>query len=468
MMGVLNHLSTLLLLSLLPPALSRVGDKLSDVPECTEFFLEGKTPNLPGILDGGTVQNQSRYKLICQKFNKTYSFATLYDMTNRIPVFSAYTFTGPPTDPTGDTTCTGSNQMKTKLVGTKQYRPNQIKTKLVGRKQYRPNQIKTKLVGTKQYRPNQIKTKLVRTKQYRPNQRWMIEPQLEDIDIKEMKTQHKLKVLNNNKDIRVDHQAVDTDYNATIKGMILERGHLFPCSYAPDNDTKRSTFTLTNIVPQERGFNRGRWMQMECNVRKALVSNCKDNNNKIEAYVVTGAVPNNNNNTLNNRVNIPDIMWTAFCCETSEKDKWMAGAHWGENKKKELNTEVLGPHPLTDLYVMLNDRYRVDGVQVFPEKCSNGEIPTELRKDKNKKFCVSQKTKTNLKRNKPDDDGGGVLLFPDLNKRLTVDTPRALPLKDGGDEHDHCVYDDDCVCSSVGVKGYYLPVVFVSVLVMMM
>ncbi|XP_031647567.1 endonuclease domain-containing 1 protein isoform X3 [Oncorhynchus kisutch] len=144
-----------------------------------------------------TVQNQNRYKPICQKYNNIYRFATLYDTTNMIPVFSAYTFSGPPTDP----------------------------------------------------RPK--------------GQPWMIEPQLEGIDVEEMKTQHEVKVLNNNTDIGVDHQAVDTDYSATISSMDLDRGHLFPCNAAPDDATMRSTFTLTNAVPQERGFNRGRWKTME-------------------------------------------------------------------------------------------------------------------------------------------------------------------------------------------------------------
>ncbi|XP_038841038.1 endonuclease domain-containing 1 protein-like isoform X4 [Salvelinus namaycush] len=61
--------------------------------------MEGTTPNLPGILVNGTVQDQNRYKPICQLFNIFYRFATLYDTINRIPVFSAYTFTGPPTGP---------------------------------------------------------------------------------------------------------------------------------------------------------------------------------------------------------------------------------------------------------------------------------------------------------------------------------------------------------------------------------
>nr|XP_023995868.1 endonuclease domain-containing 1 protein-like [Salvelinus alpinus] len=370
MMWVLNHLSTLLLLSLLPPALSHVVDKFSDVPRCQKFFLEGTTPNLPGILVGGKVQDQNRYKPICQLFNKTYRFATLYDTTNRIPVFSAYTFTG---NTTG-----------------------------------------------------------------RPSQSWMIEPQLEDIN-----NQRDMKV--DNKAVTHNFQAVDADYINNNLG--LDRGHLFPCSHVPDDETMRSTFTLTNAVPQDSSFNRGRWCKMECNVRKYIVENCK-NNNKIEAYVVTGAVPNITNK-LNNRVNIPDIMWTAYCCKNN-LGQWVAGAHWGENKKINTIQPVKRKYPAlnsnTGMHDMLNKSGDDGGgVQVIPDQTSNTLVG--LYDMLNKRY------------------GNGVQLFPDQCPK--VDIPRALLLKVGGDEQDHCEYDD-CVCSSVGVKGYYLPVVFVSVLVMMM
>ncbi|XP_071234737.1 endonuclease domain-containing 1 protein-like isoform X2 [Salvelinus alpinus] len=395
--------------------------KFSDVPECTEFFLNGSTPNLPGILVGGTVQNQgqnqNRYKPICQKFNNIYRFATLYDTFNKIPVFSAYTFTGPPTGP---------------------------------RRAKRPKEQKEKSIS----------------------RHWKIEPQLEDenINIEEMNFQSGVKEMLNNNKVLVN-QAVNTDY---VKSG-LHKGHLFPCSHAPDDDTKRSTCTLTNAVPQNQNFNQGRWKAMEGNVRETLVENCKNNNNKIEAYVVTGAVPNNNNNQLNHRVNIPDLMWTAFCCENN-LGQWVAGAHWGENQKEDQK-KTLPSYTLAELYDKLNERYG-DGVQLFPDQCLRDDIPTELLlKDggDEQDHCDYVPTEEPLIKNtcpcpprkrvcNPGDVGGGVKRMK-FQKR---DIPTELLLKDGGDGHDHCVYDDDCVCSSVGVKGYYLPVVFVSVLVMMM
>ncbi|CAB1345636.1 unnamed protein product [Coregonus sp. 'balchen'] len=291
MMEVLNHLSTLLLLSLLPPSLSHVVGKFSDVPECSDFFLEGTTPNLPGILVGGTVKDQNRYKPICQKYKNSYRFATLYDTINKIPVFSAYTFTGPPTDP-------------------------------------------------------------------RPDPPWMIEPQLNDI-------KNSPEMSKDKGQSPYPNQAGNNDYKNSIDSNGVNRGHLFPCSHAHDLETQKSTFTLTNIVPQVETFNGGSWKDMEDYVRTTLQNDCLDNNGKIKAYVVTGAAPSTNNE-LNNRVNIPDLLWTAYCCYNSNQRQWVAGAHWGENinekKGKTLKTESLGA-----LENKLNK-----GVQVFPQKCPRG------------------------------------------------------------------------------------------------
>ncbi|XP_038826767.1 endonuclease domain-containing 1 protein-like isoform X2 [Salvelinus namaycush] len=226
------------------------------------FFLKGTTPNLPGILVDGKVQDQNRYKPICQLFKykkKTevkniYRFATLYDTTNRIPVFSAYTFTGPPTD-------------------------------------------------------------------RRPNQRWMIEPQLED-------KHYTRDMMVAGRRLRVEHQATNADY-------------------------------------KERGFNRGRWSKIECKVREYLVKNCKEAEDQIKAYVVTGAVPSNNK--LNKRVNIPDLLWTAYCCK-NKLGQWVAGAYWGKNVKGEtVNSNTLG-----ELEKELTNFYK--DFKVFPYYCPRKAI----------------------------------------------------------------------------------------------
>uniref|UniRef100_A0A3Q3LN37 Uncharacterized protein n=1 Tax=Mastacembelus armatus TaxID=205130 RepID=A0A3Q3LN37_9TELE len=131
----------------------------------------------------------------------------------------------------------------------------------------------------------------------------------------------------------IEPQAQDKDYKNKEK---LARGHLFPHNHALNETDKRSTNTLTNIVPQAEQFNSGSWSNME---------NCvKYNNGVPEGFVVTGEQPGNNK--LNNKVNIPKMLWSAFCCYSGEKKKWLASAHWGDNvpdgfKPKYLQTRTL-------------------------------------------------------------------------------------------------------------------------------
>lgn len=78
------------------------SEVLKTFDKCREFFFRGQPPVIPGILNPRS--ENDRYKTICQKYTSKekdsenvgsgYMFATLYDTTNRIPVFSAYKYTG--------------------------------------------------------------------------------------------------------------------------------------------------------------------------------------------------------------------------------------------------------------------------------------------------------------------------------------------------------------------------------------
>ncbi|XP_044040015.1 uncharacterized protein LOC122870170 [Siniperca chuatsi] len=251
-------LAAFLLLSFVP-AVTEVVDSMSD---CDQFLLNGTSPQVPGILEGGNILKKSRYKPICQTFDNVRRFVTLYDTQNKIPVFSAYKFRGE--NETG-----------------------------------------------------------------RPDTPWKIEPQLEERN------------SNNMRDDKYHHQATNDDYK---NNSVYNRGHLFPASHAFDKSEKISTFTLTNIVPQAVTFNGGSWDKMEKCIKCVLEKYCINNNDVLEGFVVTGAQPSNNNKH-NNKINIPSMLWSAFCCYSRDMKKWIASAHWGDNtaesKSKYLQTKSL-------------------------------------------------------------------------------------------------------------------------------
>ncbi|XP_073677587.1 endonuclease domain-containing 1 protein-like [Garra rufa] len=214
---------------------------------CNGFFLNGQPPVIPGILKNSVSQDNNRYKLICQKYKNAYRFATLYDTVNKIPVFSAYKYTG-------------KGVFK------------------------------------------------------RPKVEWMIES-----------------------------QAISKDYRNN--NVNVSRGHLFPCSHAADVCSAKSTFTLTNTVPQKKSFNEGSWSQME-DETKNIMNNCKNEMNKVSVHVLTGAIPGKDK--LNRKVNIPSHMWMAFCCYKSIENKWVSKAYWApnieeENKKEKQHSSLSGP-----------------------------------------------------------------------------------------------------------------------------
>lgn len=69
-------------------------DVVDSFKTCKEFFFKEKTPEFPGILENSFSKNQNQYRIICQKYKNVYRYATLYDIQNKIPLFSAYKYSG--------------------------------------------------------------------------------------------------------------------------------------------------------------------------------------------------------------------------------------------------------------------------------------------------------------------------------------------------------------------------------------
>ncbi|KAF3698076.1 Endonuclease domain-containing 1 protein [Channa argus] len=287
----LLSLSVLLLLSIAPTETEMV----QSISEC-EGFIYDKTPTqIPGIVINGNIMDQKRYKIICQTYKNTRRFVTLYDIKNKIPVFSAYRYRG--------------------------------------------------------------EGPLDEDKRRPKNVSWKIEPQLEERES-----------ISNMWDDVYKNQASNNDYKNTT---IYDRGHLFPCSHAFDQSDKVSTFTLTNVVPQIKSFNQGSWAEMEKCVKCVLQKYCINNNNVPEGFVVTGAKPGTE--TLNQRVNIPSVLWSAFCCYSKNKNKWLASAHWGNNIAENSKSKYLETKTLKELHQEFN-------IKVFPNspQCPLTETVSEF------------------------------------------------------------------------------------------
>ncbi|KAF7658741.1 hypothetical protein LDENG_00008520 [Lucifuga dentata] len=91
MMTLATSLGAFLLLLSIVPTITEV---VTSILMCNHFLLGGNPPDIPGILINGQILNQNRYKVICQTYNNNRRFVTLYDITYKIPVFSAYKYTG--------------------------------------------------------------------------------------------------------------------------------------------------------------------------------------------------------------------------------------------------------------------------------------------------------------------------------------------------------------------------------------
>ncbi|NXQ33561.1 ENDD1 protein, partial [Alaudala cheleensis] len=183
---------------------------------------------------------------------------------------------------------------------------------------------------------------------------WFVEPQL--INPTYLKDMYTEMSIVNRYNITLQQigqsQAINQDYKG-LQG--LDRGHLSPSGHRSGNNSKTSTFTLTNIVPQDSTLNKGAWKDYENQTMAQKTQGCST------TYVIVGAVPGNTN-ISNNRVNVPSHIWSAACCQTNIIMKtWAVIAENNKNQVQNLT--------LSQLEARLSQLYGRGQVSLFHSDC---------------------------------------------------------------------------------------------------
>lgn len=95
------------------------------------------------------------------------------------------------------------------------------------------------------------------------------------------------------------------------RGSGFDRGHLAPAGDMADDASMRDSFSLSNVVPQEPGLNRGPWSRIEAATRSLASEHG-------EAWVVTGvAFTEPEVRVVGGRVMVPDAVWKAVWTPSS-------------------------------------------------------------------------------------------------------------------------------------------------------
>uniref|UniRef100_A0A8C3NTT3 ENDD1 protein n=1 Tax=Cyanoderma ruficeps TaxID=181631 RepID=A0A8C3NTT3_9PASS len=161
-----------------------------------------------------------------------------------------------------------------------------------------------------------------------------------------------------------DSQAVLEDYKRMTG---LNRGHLSPSGHQDGRESKTATYTLTNIVPQDRKLNNGQWSVYEGITMPRMSKGCKT------TYVITGTVPGNSY-IAGGRVNRPSHIWSAACCLVgTQPDR-----AWGviaENDKNQVENLSLG-----ELEARLSTLYRGRTVTLFNNACPRQKTSRHVQK----------------------------------------------------------------------------------------
>lgn len=106
------------------------------------------------------------------------------------------------------------------------------------------------------------------------------------------------------------------------QGSGFDRGHQAPAGDMPNSKAMAQSFSLANMVPQDRSHNREVWSRIEQDTRKYVLRSNAD------VYVFTGPYFGNPAGTIGNGVWVPQALWK-LVYNSATGERWV---HWSENK----------------------------------------------------------------------------------------------------------------------------------------
>ena len=192
-------------------------------------------------------------------------------------------------------------------------------------------------------------------------------------------------------------QASDSTYDPQ---KTYDKGHLVPAqTYSFTEPHMNSTFTYTNAVPQNSGFNRGQWALYENNIREYAKSECSPKGGDL--YLITGIsevslqekagkleaiqkIPLKNLGAGNApKVSIPGSMWTAGCCIVPSIGAVESFAVIGNNLKT-TKVKSLNMNTLQDFLLIGVKGLGGTAIKLFPANpgCSDPRKNANLNKRK--------------------------------------------------------------------------------------
>ena len=156
-------------------------------------------------------------------------------------------------------------------------------------------------------------------------------------------------------------QGKTEDYNESSD---YNRGHLAPNSYF-DSSEQASTFQMTNIVPQAKRLNNGKWNELETSSREEMEERCRPG----ASYFITGAIFGLSPPPLAGKINIPSFLYTAACCLRAKKDgRKFSFAYLVENR----NNPQVEKLSVLELGIKVRRKYPQQGgthIQFFEDDC---------------------------------------------------------------------------------------------------